>query len=441
MANILIISDSEILSHLYKTNIEVYLNFSVELHSDYDILSTPFSADALIVFGRLSNVGLNAKQVEVLNKIAKSKLVIAIGAKDVEALSVFNIEKAYKINEIIKKMATSFGITAKDMANMALPKYYEVNSQLVKKITSSPCKLYQAEGSEYVIVADIGDNLAELCQNQISKNEKFYIHVNNRLVFTNHTSSILMNLLGGEDHLDVGIKNEVIKNGFTIAVDAFSQNKQVNEEILNLGHNCSKVMAEISNDIPKLRNLLELLENSKENYLYIHMILSAYVAKHIIRKMSWGSDLHIEKTNFVLFFHDIILAPLYQQYPHLKYEEDILFDSAVSEKDKELVLNHAVMAADLIINFKKSPIGVDLLIKQHHGMTAGVGFAIDFKDDISPLAKVILISESFVEEFLRKRDEEAGYHLRIEDILPLLLTKFRRQTYHVMINALSDIVI
>lgn len=441
MANILIISDSEILSHLYKTNIEVYLNFSVELHSDYEILNAPVSADAVIVFGRLSSTVLEAKQVEILNKLSKTKLVVAIGPVEVEGLSVFSVDKAYKINAIIKKMANSFGITAKEMANIELPKFYEVNSHLVKKITSSPCKIYQIENNEHVIIADIGDNLFEICQKKSSANQNFYIHVNNRLVFTNHTSSLLMNLLGGEDNVSIGIKNEVIKNGFTIAVDAFSQNKQVNEEILNLGHNCSKAMVEISNDIPKLRALVELLENSKENYLYIHMILSAYVAKHIIKKMSWGSDLHVEKTNFVLFFHDIILAPIYQRYPHLKYEEDILFDSAVSEKDKEIVLNHAVMAADLIVNFKKAPIGVDLLIKQHHGMTSGVGFAIEFKDDISPLAKVILISEAFVEEFLRRRDDEIGYHLKIDDILPQLLTKFRKQTYHQMINSLSDFII
>ncbi len=167
-------------------------------------------------------------------------------------------------------------------------------------------------------------------------------------------------------------------------------------------------------------------------------MLAAFVCNHIIKRVSWGGDSHIEKINFVLFFHDIMLAPIYLKYPELKYEEDLLFSDRLNDKEKEVVLNHARLAAEVIVTYKRAPIGADLLIKQHHGITNGIGFAIDFKDDISPLSKIVLISEAFVEEFMKNRDEKADYVLDTKAILLILNEKFKKTTYKKIIETLEN---
>ena len=83
--------------------------------------------------------------------------------------------------------------------------------------------------------------------------------------------------------------------------------------------------------------------------------------------------------------------------------------------------------------------GVDLLIKQHHGMTNGVGFTLDFKDDISPLSKIVLISEAFVEEFMKGKDQDPHFQIDIKKVISELNLKFKRNSYKKIILTLESL--
>jgi hypothetical protein len=133
-----------------------------------------------------------------------------------------------------------------------------------------------------------------------------------------------------------------------------------------------------------------------------------------------------------------MLAPIYLKHPTLKYEEDLLFSDALTDKEKETVLNHARLAAEVIVTYKRAPIGADLLIKQHHGITNGIGFALDFKDDISPLSKIVLISEAVVEEFMKERDVNPDYVLDMKKVIEMLNDKFKKTTYKKIIETLEN---
>ena len=133
-----------------------------------------------------------------------------------------------------------------------------------------------------------------------------------------------------------------------------------------------------------------------------------------------------------------MLVPIYSKHPSLKYEEDLLFSDALTDKEKEIVLNHARLAAEAIITYKRAPIGADLLIKQHHGITNGIGFAIDFKDDISPLSKIVLVAEAFIEEFMKMRDQNPNYQIDTKQLIAVLNEKFKKTTYKKIIETLED---
>jgi hypothetical protein len=168
-------------------------------------------------------------------------------------------------------------------------------------------------------------------------------------------------------------------------------------------------------------------------------MLCAYVASYIVKKVPWGGETHIDKINFVLFFHDIALVPVFEKYPNSYSEEEMLFIESISEEDKNLILNHARISAELVTGLKKCPIGADLMIKQHHGISNGVGFATEYRDDISPLSKIIIISEAFIEEFMVFKNKNEA--INIDLILEKLNDRFPKHTYKKIIETLQTIKI
>ena len=209
---------------------------------------------------------------------------------------------------------------------------------------------------------------------------------------------------------------------------------------MSISETCIENMQDVVKEVPQVKNLLAMLQANKSGYLYSHSILSIYVASHIINSMSWGTKEHVEKISFVFFFMDMYLAPIYLKYPDARYEEDLLFEEDLTDKEKDIILNHAQMASEAIKKFPDCAIGVDTIISQHHGMTNGVGFAINFKDDISPLAKVAIIAEAFVEDLLKEKGQKNSIdHLSIEKLIEYLEERFSKPSYHKLIETIKTI--
>jgi len=72
-------------------------------------------------------------------------------------------------------------------------------------------------------------------------------------------------------------------------------------------------------------------------------------------------------------------------------------------------------------------------------MTNGVGFAIEFKDDISPLSKIVLVSEAFVEEFLKEKENNPNFKYDLKKILSTLNEKFKKSTYRKIVETLETL--
>ena len=165
-------------------------------------------------------------------------------------------------------------------------------------------------------------------------------------------------------------------------------------------------------------------------------MLGSYVASHITRNVTWGNESHVDKVIYVFFFHDLYLAPIYAKYPHLMSEEDLQNSMELSRQEKHTLANHARYAAELVAGLKKSPIGSDQLIRQHHGMSSGIGFAQEYKEDISPLAKIIIISEAFVEMFIQQKGNQPNQPIDIIETIQKLNEKFKLNSYKKIIETL-----
>ena len=59
------------------------------------------------------------------------------------------------------------------------------------------------------------------------------------------------------------------------------------------------------------------------------------------------------------------------------------------------------MAGTLISKYPKAPISSDVIIKQHHGVPHGVGFAETYAANLSPMAIVFILAEDFCDDMIR----------------------------------------
>jgi HD-GYP domain-containing protein (c-di-GMP phosphodiesterase class II) len=221
-----------------------------------------------------------------------------------------------------------------------------------------------------------------------------------------------------------------------VADEIFEGKEEINAEIAKISKACIESVNLIIRECPKLKNLLGELLESKQEYVYVHSLVSSFVASKIVEKMPWGSLEQAEKIAFAFFFHDLYLLPVYKKHPEFKSEEELLLDDHVSEEDKKLIMDHAKLSGDLIKTFPRAPIGADMIVTQHHGMINGVGFAINYKDDISPLSKIMMISETVADDLL-KTYQQGIKEVNKEKIIEKLNQKFRTHTYKKIIQTID----
>jgi HD-GYP domain-containing protein (c-di-GMP phosphodiesterase class II) len=306
----------------------------------------------------------------------------------------------------------------------------------------SPCSIYvktnsSASSEEYVQILAAKAPLKEkvaLYKDKAVTN--FYIPSDRRLEFTNLVSSIVVKTLD-DPNLSHEARVKATEQGYDLVGGLLGEADEVTPEVVKISKKCMESVNKVINEVPKVKNLLQQMLENKTGYLYLHSVMGTYVSRHIVNEISWGSDEHAEKLSFVFFFHDMFLAPVFARHPDLQFEEDLVFQEALAEQEKEVVINHARLASEMVKTFPRCPMGADAIILQHHGTTNGMGFTLDFKDDISPLSKVMIISEAFVEELIHCKNE--GREPNLPDIIMILSEKFTKHTYKKIIKCLETI--
>jgi HD-GYP domain-containing protein (c-di-GMP phosphodiesterase class II) len=225
-----------------------------------------------------------------------------------------------------------------------------------------------------------------------------------------------------------------------IVAEEIFENPEVSGAVAEISLACIESINQVVKEVPRTKNLLAMLVSNQSSYVYKHGILTTYISSEIIKHVSWGSKEQTEKVAFALFFHDIYLTPVYNKYPDAISEEDLLFRDDVSEEDKQTVLDHAKLAGQLVKTFPRCPLGADMIITQHHGMTSGQGFAVNFKDDISPLSKIIIVAEDIASGMLQDlKDGDKKAALNTESISNRLNERYKNHTYKKIIEAFKEI--
>ncbi len=203
------------------------------------------------------------------------------------------------------------------------------------------------------------------------------------------------------------------------------------KESVTLAKTAMHSIKELSKEVPSIRQLLKTLLDNKASYLYLHCQIATFVSFHIVDNSEWGTDEHKMKLSFVAFFHDIFLDS--EHYARIRTNDE-LEKSNFSKEIKDKIKNHARFAADAINDYPKAPIGVDTIIRQHHGIVNGIGFPKKYSNEISPLAIVFIVAEEFTDLFLSGKDFPD-----VSEIVSQLESKLTGFKYRKALKCLRDL--
>jgi len=450
MSQAILISDNEVINSLYEVNLRVYVGTNVtikkSLDAAIDLIEHSPNVDAVICFRELNKAD-NA--IETFHTFLKSKNlqipVIVLGEPNKPLDNSIIIKNKYDIKGLLQSMAKILEISAADMAHKSVPKFFPIPLKLFSQLESTHCDIFyrtRKESFEYEYFkiiekdANIGENLQKYIQEGV---EHLFIDAGERLRFINKASGAVISELDRDD-LTIEERTEITQQGMGIVAEEIFESDEISMEVAAISRACIESINQVCNSVPKLKNLLSMLLESKSEYCYKHSVLTTYIASQIIKNISWGSAEQQNKVAFSLFFHDIYLVPVFKKYPDVLSEEDLLFRDDVEDKDKEVILNHAKLAGQLIKTFPRCPMGADMIITQHHGMTSGQGFATNYKDDISPLSKIMIVAEDICASILATCHAETGkMNIDKEKITKDLAAQYRNHSYKKIILAFMDV--
>lgn len=448
MSKTLVVCDNEFLSTLYVLNLEVYLATSVELVSSLEaaiaIHKKKKDFDLIISLDQVEKKDALKEINEYRGSYGVKTPLVTVGSdQDLEIDSkTFQIGSRYNLPSLLKKSASILGVTAKQMAEMQMGAYYPISLAPVNGLTKAPVNLYLEVDSSFKLMAKADEAVEDSLKNaRASGVEKIYVKSADRLVMINNVSLKLIERITSALKNSSGASNdkkvEMLNDGFEFAAASLFSTDEIRQEMAEIATASAKVMSDVVKDNAQLKGLLATMLNNKSGYIFTHSMITSYVANHIIKNVTWGGDGQSDKINFVLFFHDIYLAPIYLKYPQLKFEKSLLESNLLNEKEKEIVMNHARLAAEMVVTYKRCPMGADVLIKHHHGMKKGAGFANKYPEDLSPLSKVLLIAEAFVEQFIATTDKKEKVEMRA--IIPKLVEEFVTPSYIKIIQTLVNL--
>lgn len=354
----------------------------------------------------------------------------------VDSIGKFNIQS------ILKTTAKYLDITAKQMAELDVGVYYPISISPLLGFSKAPCQIFIQEEKSYKSLVRSDDPMGDLLVDLNKKGiEQVFVNSRDRLVITNKISLTLI------EKITLSLKNleaaplekqvQALSDGYEFAAANLFSSDEIKQQMQEIAQASAKMMQDVAQNTPTMKALLAVMLSNRDGYIFTHSMITSYVAYHMIKNVAWGGPGQVEKINFVLFFHDIFLAPIYLKYPDLRMESALLEKESLEDGEKDIILTHAKLAAELVVGYKRCPMGADVLIKQHHGMKRGKGFVKFYMEDLSPLAKILLIAEMYVEEFMKSHEAKTPFNVKL--VILKLISEFKSPTYTKLVQSLVNV--
>ncbi len=333
-----------------------------------------------------------------------------------------------RIEELNRLVLKALNLKKEEFSHLKLPDYIPFPIKYFYLMNLSPCdvfiKLSKKSGDEYVKRLHFGENFTK---EDLRKYEdlglvEFFILKEERELFMNGLLTQSLKNLRAPHTIDQAVV--MTGDSFVISSDLI--------KTLGINSTCVAMVDQTVHQIrtqitktDKLGSLLKKLLDDQLSYSYRRSYMICLMSHTLLPRMEWGSHDQqsnmLEKISMVAFFHDIYL----EDEKLLKImDNESLKKANLTPRERDAVLNHANKAALLAQTYPRLPQGVDMIIKQHHGVSNGVGFPEALTAGISPMAIFFVVIEDFVTCILEHNDLN-----NFATILKYLKQRYQLPTY------------
>ncbi|MBL6990172.1 MAG: HD domain-containing protein [Bacteriovoracaceae bacterium] len=388
---------------IYGLNLNVYLRAEILIAATVrEVVSYLEIYSKSLVFidtsGYTVDVGFEVFRYISKNNLTCPCFIVGNTKAPADVVTIFDAQMELKL--ILQTVAKLLKITAFSMAKKEVPPKFPLPLEFILPGWECCHPLYLKDGDQYNKILKQGDIISGdiLDELEVKKVNYLYIDAHYRLKFVNSFTFQISSKLN-DSSLSYQDRLKTTAKGYQMVMEQ-ARRLGIKESTMELANDCVDSVQTLIASTPNLKTLTSNL--SSESYLYRHSLLISYIGAHIIKKVKWGSKEHQKKFAFAAFFHDIVLI----RDELAKYRSDLSVNkSSLPDKDKKRVLNHAVLAAQLVSKVKSIPLGTDTIIRQHHGSKNGKTLS-KLEKGISPLAIVFMFSEEWAELAIISRDND-----------------------------------
>ena len=412
MGQIVLIEDNPSLNELLSINLSTYVGVEVIPRPNAEeaiaLLRILPTIDLIICKHKVGEEDTAKKIVEFINsrKLDTGLIILGGNVKSHSEHAVV-IENANEWEKVINTSAKILGISQEILAKKIMPDYIPIPVSYFARLDTCCCDVFiriKKGPDDYQFVKRIhaGDAFSKsMVKRYVEQNlSHFYIPKDMQKNFTNFLSDQLVQLLD-QDYDEIDDQIQIMADSYSVAT----------KEILKLGFTSATVqltdsivenMVDVFGKSSEMSGLLHKIINSKSGYLYQHCHMTSVVASECIKNLGIETKADHEKLAFAAFFKDISFVENEDLARITTYDE--LEASNISEEDWDLVFNHALESSVLIRKHPEAPLGVDEIVKLHHGAMNGKGFSTANVAKMNSLQQIFLISAEFVKELMAFRE-------------------------------------
>ncbi|MGZ3788772.1 MAG: hypothetical protein ACXVLQ_09630 [Bacteriovorax sp.] len=354
------------------------------------------------------------------------------------------VSEPLRLEEVNRLVLKALGMRKEDFEHLKLPDYVPFPLKHFYLMTTSPCDIYikllKKTGEEYAKKLNLGESFDK---KELQKYEElgvlnFYILKDEYDGFLN--ALFIQAKMNLKKSTSLEESTEMTGDSFVISSDMM-RTLGITPVCIAMVEQTINLMKNQILKTDKLGLLLKKLLDDKMSYSYRHSFLICALSYTLLPKMEWGSGdqqaILLEKICMVSYFHDIYLDD--ERFLKIS-DQSQLRKANLTSREMDIVNNHANKAAILIQSYPKLPQGVDMIIKQHHGVSNGVGFPEVLSTTISPMAIFFMVVEDFAINILATSEPAENLAHSMREAIKPLKEKYQLPSYRKIVSEIESLL-
>lgn len=444
MSQVILIEDNQVLNELISINLVSFLGIDLIKRKNADavlsLLDILPEIDLIICqyeIGGENTAAIIQKYIS-MNQLEIGLLVLGgPGEMDNEfTVTILNPKEWEKVIEYSSKI---LGITPDIIAKRVAPDYIPVPVNYFYNLATVNCDVFiriKKTPTEYQYLKRIhnGDNFSRADINRYQEQglDFFYIPKEQQKSFTTFLSNILVEKLESTT-LEITKRLELMGESYDVATKEILKLGFTNE-VVQLTDTIIQSMIKNIQQSPEMTTLLHKVINAHTPLAFQRCHMTSVIASECLKNLKLDTRESILAVTFASFFHDIILVD-HLELAKINSKAE-LAEAKLTEEENEIILSHALEASKLISKYPTIPQSVEKLIKEHHGISHGLGFSHNI-EELSTISKVFIIAHEFVLELIKFKESKNAPRSLAGD----LYKKFPTPTCTQIIKALEKSLI